>query len=141
MGLTNDGDMKLSRAAGADGVGYWSGMLALKSRDLPKPTAWNLSLVAVLLVLAIVIAVAVTLLLFLLAVILALAASAWLVWRLLPFRRSLQGSPVERLTEQYVHGGIDLQEFDRRITGVLRRHTWLRSSSFPARGRRSRPTD
>lgn len=54
-----------------------------------------------------------------LALVLASVGLGWLTWHLLPFRHRLSKSPVDRLTDHYVAGNIDLGEFERRVARVL----------------------
>ena len=54
--------------------------------------------------------------------VLVVAACAWIAWRMLPFRKALPSkSPVERLTDHYVAGRIDISEFERRVAKILHR--------------------
>jgi protein-S-isoprenylcysteine O-methyltransferase Ste14 len=80
--------------------------------------------VAAIVFLGLVITAVILLLLVAAAVVLALlgVAAAWIAWRCLPFRRSalLTKSPIERLTDHYVSGRIDLGEFEARVAKVLK---------------------
>jgi hypothetical protein len=49
--------------------------------------------------------------------------TAWIIWRLLPagkrVRAHLSKTPVDHLTDRYVHGHIDISEFEQRVARVL----------------------
>ena len=50
------------------------------------------------------------------------AAAAWIAWRMLPFRKWLPAKePVDRLTDHYVAGHIDITEFERRLARLVKR--------------------
>jgi len=65
------------------------------------------------------------------ALVLLCAGIAWVAWRLSPFRRHwlalTSTSPIDRLTDHYVSGRIDLGEFERRVTRVIRRSAHWRT--------------
>lgn len=69
-----------------------------------------------------VVAIAVAMLATAVFLLLACLGTGWVAWRMLPFRRRLQSmrSPVERLTDLYVDGRIEIDEFERRVERVLR---------------------
>ncbi|HZT95962.1 MAG TPA: hypothetical protein VFB34_03905 [Chloroflexota bacterium] len=82
------------------------------------------------LVAAILIVMFLVLVLFALAVLAAVVCTiafglgaAWLLWRVLPLgrqvRQALSRSPVDRLTDHYVAGHIDIREFEQRLAHVL----------------------
>ena len=81
-------------------------------------------IILAVIILAVVIAVIVALVLVATAIVLLLACvgAVWIGWRFLPFRARLANrrSPVERLTDMYVAGRMDIVEFERRIASVLR---------------------
>ncbi len=64
-------------------------------------------------------------------------AMAWLLWKVLPLTRQLHHvevkTPVERLTDHYVAGHIDIREFEQQLSQLLR-HQRSESHSFGHRG-------
>jgi hypothetical protein len=81
-------------------------------------------IIAAIIIFAVLIGVIVALVMLATAVVLLLACAgaAWVAWRFLPFRTRLadRRSPIDRLTDMYVAGHMDIVEFERRVATALR---------------------
>jgi hypothetical protein len=80
-------------------------------------------IIAAMIIVAILIAITVVVVMLASAAILVLACIGlgWVAWRVLPFGRRLANpqSPVDRLTDMYVHGRMDIHEFEQRLAHIL----------------------